>query len=278
MVSYTPSKPDHLINDYRAWTLNGSQHLPFDTLWINCAGADPRPHRVLPSGEPSISIRRIWNTDGSISKCELVVCCQYSAGLWHRPPPREELISIRLKPEIAAITLGIDLIEYRDSDPLPVPRWLASKLCVSQKIAEQGAHSELVARSLFKELQIASKEAHITRGVSTFIHAAAILREYQGGIPIRQVAKELGISARTLQRQFIDHLGVSPKFYARRLRLTHAAILADQSEQVIWADVAASCGFHDQAHLINEYQSLIGLTPNASHRERLGLSDFSNSC
>jgi len=275
MAIYSRAKPDHLLNDYRSWTLKGSQHLPIDAIWINRAGASPRHHRVLPSGEPSIAIRRIWDKAGSISFCELVVCCQYNIGLWHRPPPGEELIALRLKPELAASVFGIDLIDYCDSNPLPVPQKIFDKLDSTRRLAEEGARNDQVARSMFRELMLVQEYPNTA---NSFVHAAYILRDCQGSHSVKSIAETLNASTRTLQRHFVDNLGVTPKFYARKLRLSHAAILADRSEQVVWADVAAACGFHDQAHMINEYQSLIGLTPSASHRERLGLSDFSNSC
>lgn len=270
----TFTSPSHSVNDYRSWSLQDCDSLPFDMLWINQAGADPRPHRVLPSGEPSISVRRIWGNDNRVSVCELVVCCQYTIGSWHRPPPGEELIALRLKPEIAAHTLGIDPVDYMDDYPLAVPTPVTNKLQNTWRLAAEGAPANQVASSLMLELRLQSGEAPSN---SSFVQAASILRINNGLLPIRTLARNLDVSARTLQRHFVDHLGVSPKFYARRLRLTQAAILADRNEEVVWADVAAACGYHDQAHLINDYQDLIGLTPAASHRERLGLSDFSNS-
>ena len=73
-------------------------------------------------------------------------------------------------------------------------------------------------------------------------------------------------SAGTLRRRFAQQIGRPPKTTARILRLRHAAdLLADGMAA---ADVAASCGFHDQAHLGHETKALIGLTPaelTASH-------------
>ena len=243
-------------------------------IWINQAGVAPRPHRVLPCGEPSIAVRRVLDIRGEIVSCELMICCQYTTACWHNPAPGEELIAVRLKPEMAAGSFGIDPVDYRDSQPLNIPLALHQQLNATMRLAEAGAEPHAVALSLIQDLEAA---AHTGLNNTSFHLAAARLRDCHGALPVRELAGQMGVSARTLQRQFVDHLAVTPKFFARRLRLTRAAILSDHRPQVAWADVAAACGYHDQAHLIHEYQQLIGLTPSASHRERLGLSDFSNS-
>ena len=267
------SKPTHVLNGYAAWPLSEHTHLPFDQVWLSRSGANPRPHRILPSGEPSIAVRRRYLADESAPQCDIVVCCQYTVGTWYNPLPFEELIAVRLKLENAAASLAIDLIEYVDHDPLPAPTWLISKLQTSLQLANSGAAASEVANSLLQELARAARPKPDHRN---FAYAVNLLRSSHGQISISDLANRADMNPRTLQRHFVDHFGVTPKFFARRLRLNRAALMADNRLEVFWADIAAASGFHDQAHLINEYQSLIGLTPGSSHRERLGLSDFSN--
>jgi AraC-like DNA-binding protein len=70
-----------------------------------------------------------------------------------------------------------------------------------------------------------------------------------------------GVGVRQLQRRFADHVGVSPKAVIRRYRLYEAAERAARGDGVDWAALAAELGYADQAHLIRDFSSAIGTTP-----------------
>jgi len=81
------------------------------------------------------------------------------------------------------------------------------------------------------------------------------------GTPVAVMAERLGLSARHLHRRCLPVFGYGPRRLARVLRLGRAV---DQARTgVPLADVAAGCGFADQAHLSREVQALAGTTPRA---------------
>ena len=63
------------------------------------------------------------------------------------------------------------------------------------------------------------------------------------------------------QRLFLERTGLSPKEMARvaRLRALLAQLASDGRAD--WAGLACDFGYADQAHLINEFQSLTGKSP-----------------
>ncbi len=75
------------------------------------------------------------------------------------------------------------------------------------------------------------------------------------------VAQQLGVTARHLHRAFIDSVGLSPKQFARGVRLQRAIREAARSRD--WGVIARQAGYYDQAHLIAEFRDLVGLTPRA---------------
>lgn len=89
---------------------------------------------------------------------------------------------------------------------------------------------------------------------------------------VEQLAEEFGLTPRTLQRLFSNHVGVSPKWMIRRYRLQEAAEAAASAESMDWARVATELGYADQAHFIRDFKQLVGQTP-ASYFRTLSTSD-----
>jgi AraC-like DNA-binding protein len=100
----------------------------------------------------------------------------------------------------------------------------------------------------------------------------------------RLLAARLDISERHLSRSFRAVFGTSPKQFARITRISR--ILHARWCGGAWTDIAHSLGFFDQAHMINDFKSLVGLSPsqffyaafshNAALNSLLGRSPFSN--
>ncbi len=66
---------------------------------------------------------------------------------------------------------------------------------------------------------------------------------------------------RALQRLFSRYVGVSPKWVIRRFRLQEAAEQLTRGNIVDWSRLALDLGYFDQAHFINDFRSLIGMSP-----------------
>lgn len=78
---------------------------------------------------------------------------------------------------------------------------------------------------------------------------------------IEQIAQAFSIGLRTLQRQFRDHVGVSPKWVIQRYRLHEALARIDEGGVIDWAALALALGYADQAHLIRDFKKIVGRTP-----------------
>lgn len=102
-----------------------------------------------------------------------------------------------------------------------------------------------------------------------------------GSTHITAVAEEVGWSRQHLNRRFQAEFGVSPKQLARIVRIERSRDalrgrparsplgreLASHGPVTSFADLAAVCGYADQAHLTREWSDLAGCTPATWCRE-----------
>ncbi|MGV9569084.1 AraC family transcriptional regulator [Streptomyces nigra] len=78
------------------------------------------------------------------------------------------------------------------------------------------------------------------------------------------LARDEGLSVRGLQRLFSAYVGVSPKWCILRYRIHDA--LERAGTDVDWATLAQELGYADQAHLVRDFTSTIGVSPTAYAR------------
>ncbi|MGH3438082.1 MAG: helix-turn-helix domain-containing protein [Sciscionella sp.] len=86
---------------------------------------------------------------------------------------------------------------------------------------------------------------------------------------IAELAGEVGWSRRHFGDRFAREVGVSPKQAARLLRFEHSGQLLRGGGYRNLAEVAARCGFYDQAHMTGEWRVLAGCGPGTWIREEL---------
>ena len=95
-----------------------------------------------------------------------------------------------------------------------------------------------------------------------------LLRE-GGAIRVSELAAGTGWSGRHLTSRFRAEIGLTPKAAARVIRFDRARQLlvrnltgATADGGVLLADLAADCGYFDQAHLAREFRALAGCPPS----------------
>lgn len=87
-----------------------------------------------------------------------------------------------------------------------------------------------------------------------------------GTAGVARLATETGWSRRHLLTRFRDQVGLAPKATGRVLRFQRASGLITAGSGSL-ADVAATCGYSDQPHLVREFRALAGVTPTVFRAE-----------
>lgn len=69
------------------------------------------------------------------------------------------------------------------------------------------------------------------------------------------------LSTKQFSRIFVEYVGTSPKDFIRIVRVQRALFTMQRNPQMSFAQVAYSCGFSDQSHMIKEFKLFSGYTP-----------------
>jgi AraC-like DNA-binding protein len=91
--------------------------------------------------------------------------------------------------------------------------------------------------------------------------ALALFRNPFAAPPISDVSDEIGISSRHLIQLFSSEVGLTPKLFCRLRRFQQALRLIDEQKEFDWAELAAECGYFDQAHFIHDFKGFSGISP-----------------
>ncbi len=92
--------------------------------------------------------------------------------------------------------------------------------------------------------------------------------EQDPGISVASLAAAHGISTRYLHQLFAAQVGVGAKRFCRIKRALSTLAEARKGWEYGWADLALTQGYYDQSHMIDEFQSLLGASPQKMVKPR----------
>jgi AraC family transcriptional regulator len=176
--------------------------------------------------------------------------------------PLHETLTLELS--VVAAQLAEAACKARDGDREATRAHIAHAVALLRGQASLGLSDARVPSNL---------ETHIARGGipawqmrRVFAHVDANLYRR---IPIRELARLLGISASHFCRAFKSTSGVSPRYYVQRRRIEVAqGLMLTTSESL--SSIAVGCGMSDQAHFTRSFHRIVGETPHIWRRTRLG--------
>ncbi|BCG87772.1 AraC family transcriptional regulator [Mesorhizobium sp. 113-3-9] len=125
-----------------------------------------------------------------------------------------------------------------------------------------GNASDWTARFDLAEAFVAARLANAVETPLEIAWAYDRIITSDGRTRIASIAERLGWSRKHLAEKFMDATGIGPKTLSRIVRFNRALGLS-REPTADWADIAADCGYADQAHLVREFRVLAGETPTA---------------
>ena len=168
--------------------------------------------------------------------------------------PGRHYLGIRFRPGMARhfIRAAADELTDRDEDAqalLPVPLE-----AIAERVGEAGLFGEI-------DRHLASRLAGAEPALNGADRMVRAIQAAQGEVRLEAIAAQLGRSPRQLQRQFLETVGVTAKFYCRIVRAERAAALLTRDTGERIADVAADAGYADQSHMTRDFERLRGTSP-----------------
>lgn len=125
-------------------------------------------------------------------------------------------------------------------------------------VIEQSELNDFLSSHAPQDLLVGDRLVEFCRCAPALSEALACLASTR---PVGEVAKEIGVSTRTLQRVVVRETGKSPGYWRALARARLAAKALPHFARL--ADAAAAFDFSDQAHLSREMQRWFGRSPTA---------------
>jgi AraC-like DNA-binding protein len=226
--------------------------------------------RILPDGctELIFNLRapfRVHEAAGTVraQPCALLVG-QISRCLQLEPTGDAEILAVRFTPAGAAAFFPFAMAEITDGHAA------AGALGAPWNFLEDRLQDDRTTAARLRRIETALLKSSREQPVSRVTRAVARLQECAGQLRIGDLARETGLSTRQLEREFTRRVGLTPKQFARIVRFQRVLRAMSEGGQG-WADVAAECGFTDQAHLVNEFRALSGLSPREHFRRETAM-------
>jgi AraC-like DNA-binding protein len=227
-----------------------------ECFWQHRCEEPVRNYRVLPDGCSDIIFEQPARDYGGLALVGAMTRAQA-----FDIPARHSTFGVRFRPAMAARLLR-----------------LPGELSVDQSIPLADAWKSAAVRELLEQLAEANSPSDAVLRFEAALgepapldpveRAIAWLAESRGQITIEALADSAAVGPRQFRRLCLERTGLSPKRLARVLRFRHAAThaashaVASAHRRRDWADIALTCGYYDQAHLINEFRELAGVSPS----------------
>lgn len=166
--------------------------------------------------------------------------------------PGTRMVGVRLRPGVAGAVLGRPATELCDEAP-----------DAHEVLGREATEALLAALHAGGDPHAILRRAVELRAERTPdpLVLAAIAALDRPDARVAEVADELGLSARQLQRRVADAVGYGPKVLARILRFRRLQAVAARPSAPALAELALDAGYADQAHMTAEVTRLAGLSP-----------------
>jgi AraC-like DNA-binding protein len=236
-----------------------------DHFWLIENGQAPRLEKILPSGTIELVVNlkhneihihdpeqpdRFQRFDGA------VFSGTYSRSFVCNASQHEAMIGVHFRPGGAFPFLVIEASELTNTHANVADLWGKSALELRERLCTAST-----SQRIFHIMEDALRDRLRYHSTDDLEMKIALQMFARGGVGSRDVSQELGFSQRRFIQLFNSHVGLTPKVFCRIQRFQRARVLAEKFATPHWAELAVTCGYFDQSHLIKDFHEFAGSTP-----------------
>lgn len=142
-----------------------------------------------------------------------------------------------------------------------------------ERVAECGQISQAV--TLLNDFFL-EQFKNLSRENPFVMHAVQQIFRQNGMVSMDQLSGNFRTSRRYIEILFRQHIGFSPKQYARIIRVKKASMsLLDPRFKGQIREVAGQLDYYDQSHFLKDFKAVVRQSPSAFLQEQLNLSETS---
>lgn len=229
-------------------------HLVRHFLILESPGTEKTLHRLIPDGNPGL----VFHYGAPIHPFPK----SFAYGQVTRP---HNIVStgklatfiVVLRPHALTPLTGLPAYTFTDTAIALQDIWGPKANLLEKQMVNASDHQTRVEQIQAFLLQ---KITHRPSGNELIEHSLRHLEEQQNP-NIEQLAGQLSIGRRTLERTFGAAIGISPKQFAGIIRTQHFLKALSQTHTENITQLAYEFGYYDQSHLIRDFKTKTGITP-----------------
>jgi AraC-like DNA-binding protein len=251
-VSYRPGPP---LNEF------------VEYVWLIEGGQAPRLEKILPSATIELVVN-LKNDEIHIHDPEqpdqfkvfsgAVFSGTYQRSFICNAQQHEAILGVHFKAGGAFPFLGAEASELTNAHANLLDLWGRSGLELRERLYTASIPQE---RFRIIDATLRNRLQNHTNGQFPIPIARKIFAMVGNRVSIREISRELGFSQRRFIQIFNSFVGLNPKVFYRIQRFQRARVLAERRPISNWAELAVTCGYFDQSHLIKDFKEFSGSTP-----------------
>jgi AraC-like DNA-binding protein len=241
---------------------------------IEDEGPIPVQQKIVPDGFPEIIFHygdpyKILIANEWELQADFLLAGQITKFFFLENIGKTGVFGIKFKPADVYQLFNFSMEEYNDK-VVSLNNTKNSHLKRIKQILSLCPHEERISQlnSLFETL---IQTNQLTPGPIGY--AIDLINEKKGMITVSKLSNTSFLSERQLLNQFRQQVGLSPKLYARIIRLNYIfQLVMDKKEK--WSSLAYEAAYFDQAHFIRDFKTFTGDNPGQYAFDEKNFANF----